>query len=230
MPKALRAPQFLDPMWFNRVRHGRHEAVVRDGGRVEVRGQILQMTDGVEPAGIKGQVWIDRSGQFTFASQEELEKDALRQQQERDRHAAQEKLLLDGLREEARVRNDRLRLPVKWTAGQKDVLSGLSRSSTGNGRNRATVNHILLQEPLSKGRLIRKEGDFLCASDSAGNGKRWSGRPEAVAFDGDGRPYAPAVNCRSCLRLAASWIDSEEVAIRPQDHGEATEITPDVPR
>ena len=99
-------------------------------------------------------------------------------------------------------------LPVRWQVGQKDVLRGLSARSWGDGRSKATVNHIHLLEPLEKGRLVRTAGDFLCTAAQGSNGRRWSS-VEATALDGDGGNYQPKVTCSKCLSLARHWITPE---------------------
>lgn len=95
---------------------------------------------------------------------------------------------------------------MRWDVGIKDVLSGLSQTSFGDGRNRATVEHIYLLEPLQAGRLARKAGDFLCTAASGSNGKRWSSKVIERSHDGDGLPYQPKVSCRACLAAAERWI------------------------
>ncbi len=97
---------------------------------------------------------------------------------------------------------------VRWQVGQKDVLRGLSARSWGDGRSKATVNHIHLLEPLEKGRLVRTAGDFLFTAAQGSNGRRWSS-VEATALDGDGGNYQPKVTCSKCLSLARHWITPE---------------------
>ena len=98
--------------------------------------------------------------------------------------------------------------PVRGQVGQKDVLRGLSARSWGDGRSKATVNHIHLLEPLEKGRLVRTAGDFLFTAAQGSNGRRWSS-VEATALDGDGGNYQPKVTCSKCLSLARHWITPE---------------------
>ena len=98
--------------------------------------------------------------------------------------------------------------PVRWQVGQKDVLRGLSARSWGDGRSKATVNHIHLLEPLEKGRLVRTAGDFLFTAAQGSNGRRWFS-VEATALDGDGGNYQPKVTCSKCLSLARHWITPE---------------------
>jgi hypothetical protein len=79
-------------------------------------------------------------------------------------------------RREAKRFNNLIVLPARWGVGIRDVLSGLAEGSWGDGRNGATVDHMLLFAPLAVGRLKRREGDLLCASNARLNGKNWSGR------------------------------------------------------
>jgi hypothetical protein len=94
-------------------------------------------------------------------------------------------------------------------------LQPLTENSWGDGRNRRTVDHILLLEPLQVGRLKRRERDFLCSSSAARNGKRWSGQVIDRAIDGYGNEYPPAVTCQTCLRLAERLLPGVATAARP---------------
>jgi hypothetical protein len=96
---------------------------------------------------------------------------------------------------EAQEFNRSLMIPVKWTPGIKDVLSGLKEGSNGCGVNRRTVIHIRLDEPLINGRIKRIKGDFLCTTAKGNNGKAWSSQERE-----NGK-----VTCKSCLELAAKW-------------------------
>jgi hypothetical protein len=95
---------------------------------------------------------------------------------------------------------------VAWDVGIKDVLSGLSETSWGDGRSAATVEHVYLLEPLTAGRLVRQAGDFLCTAAAGTNGKRWSSKVIERAHDGDGQPYRPRPTCKACLALAKRWM------------------------
>lgn len=110
---------------------------------------------------------------------------------------------------EARAFNAGITLPVQWDVGIKDVLSGLSEGSLGDGRSKATVGHIYLLKDFEAGRFKRHKGDFFCTSTSGSNGKRWSTTVEQ-AYDGASAPYQPKVTCKAHLRLAARWMRNDE--------------------
>lgn len=202
----LSGPQFLPPRWFNRVRGGKHAAVVTADGCVLLEGESLAFKGDALPPGTSVQVWLNVSGFFVCATDADLA------QAEAERHARQaqedevRRLRLNALRAEAEAFNARIKLPVRWEAGIKDVLSGLSETSRGDGRNKATVEHILLLEPLTAGRLKREAGDFLCTAASGSNGKRWSHQSAEHAVDGDGNLYQPEITCKACLALAKKWM------------------------
>lgn len=96
------------------------------------------------------------------------------------------------IQEEGRAFNAYLAkvLPFKWSLGINDVLSGLSESSNGDGRNKKTVMHIRLLENFKMGRLKRSESDFLCGR----NGKNWSGQAD--------EKHDERVTCKECLKIA----------------------------
>lgn len=198
-------PDMLEPFWFNKVRHGQHAAVIGEGGTLTLEGVALRLRGDHPAPGSAVQVWLNFSGFFVCATLEEIERDA---QARRDAEAAEkerQRQKLNATRADAEAFNARLALPVKWDVGIKDVLSGLSENSWGDGRSKATVEHIYLLEPLESGRLVRKAGDFLCTSLGGTNGKRWSSTIEHRT-DGNGEQYQPKVTCKACLALAERWI------------------------
>jgi hypothetical protein len=87
-------------------------------------------------------------------------------------------------------------LPFEWYTDVKQVLSGLSERSDGNGMKRNSVEHILLLEDFKKGRLSRKKHDYLCSPKKVSN---WSIRD---------RYEKSEVTCKSCLSRAETLIKS----------------------
>lgn len=199
-------PDLLEPFWFNKVRHGQHAAVVAEDGSVTLEGVALRVRDEAPAPGTAVQVWLNGSGFFVCATLDEIEREA---QARRDAEAAEverRRQKLNAMRADAEAFNARIALPVKWDVGIKDVLSGLSENSWGDGRSKTTVEHIYLLEPLEAGRLTRKEGDFLCTAASGTNGKRWSSKIVERCHDGEGTAYQPKVTCKACLAAAQRWM------------------------
>lgn len=96
----------------------------------------------------------------------------------------------------------RYELPFKYDVGEKEVLSGLSERSWGDGRRKNTVIHLLVEEDWTQGRMKRKAGDFLCTSLSGSNGNGWSGQNLRLrAHNGENQEYTPAVTCKQCLKM-----------------------------
>lgn len=201
---ALSAPNLLDPQWFNKVRNGRHPAVVAADESVTVAGVVLRFNGEAPTTDTHVQVWLSGSGFFICATNVEIEAEIQARREVEVSRAESRRQHLNRLRADAEVFNARITLPVRWDVGIKDVLSGLSPASWGNGRNRATVDHVYLLEPLEAGRLKRRAGDFLCTSANGSNGKRWS-TTVARGLDGDGRPFQPKVTCKSCLAQSERW-------------------------
>jgi hypothetical protein len=202
-PHRLKSPPMLDPRWLASIGHARHAATVGAGGTIELAGETLRFENPAEapPAGAAVRVWLGRW--FYCATQAELDEAERARETAREEEKRRRREELNRYRQEAETFNARVRLPVAWDVGIKDVLSGLTETSLGDGRNRKTVKHVLLLEPLQVGRLKRKARDFLCSISAARNGKRWSGQTIDRAVDGDGNEYAPAITCKSCLQLAA---------------------------
>lgn len=213
---SLSSPQFLEPGWFARVRSGQHPAVMDGGGSVLLDGVALRVVGDAPVPGAAVKVWVSQSGFFVCAEDHEIERAERARQDEEALRSEQRRKLLNERRAMADSFNAKLALPVKWDVGIKDVLSGLSERSMGDGRSKATVEHIYLLEPLQDGRMARKAGDFLCTPATGSNGKRWSSKVVERAFDGDGSPYQPMVTCKACLSRASKWM-SDRVADEKQE-------------
>jgi hypothetical protein len=211
----LDAPYPLNPFWHLRHCQGEHLAVVGADREVELGGATLHLRDDALAQGVRVKVWLSTTGFFVCALVHDIER---ANEERRAAEAAQYAELnarLNTLRAEADAFNAQIQPPVKWVAGIKDVLSGLGERSWGDGRNKATVNHVYLLEPLNANRLVRKAGDFLCTAAGDSNGKDWSGKKREIRHDGNGDPYQPKVTCKACLKLAKRWSTSTDKKAKP---------------
>ena len=143
------------------------------------------------------EVWCATDGFFVCALAADCDLKAAAHKQRKEREQQDARLQEQQRKEVAAAFNATLCIPVKWTPGHKDVLSGLSDGSTGTGLNVRSVTHVLLQQPLQLARIQRQAGDFLCTSASGTNGKQWSAQVAAAAH--------VQVSCRACLKLAKRW-------------------------
>lgn len=203
----LSGPRFLHPMWFNRVRYGQHTALIGENGLVTLDGEQLTICGDSPLPGSTIHVWLNMEGFFVGATAEELQRVADERRATEDAEKERQRTNRNAMRAEAEAFNATICLPVKWDVGIKDVLSGLTENSFGNGRNKATVEHIYLLEPLAQGRITRSKGDFLCTASGGSNGKRWSSVIVEHCFDGEGKAYQPKVTCKRCLDLAKRWMN-----------------------
>jgi len=199
--------RFIDPRWLNNFRMQR---VTKESGQIMVGGVALcfaahsDIVDGTE-------IEVSISGGYFYAEPssdvdaryvvqlENLAKKKTKEDVETKRH------LVDAL-----DFNQSLLIPVKWTPAIKDVLSGLSEHSSGEGRNTRTVIHALLKETLLRGRLKREKGDFLCTTAGGSNGKNWSDQAREHQDE--------KVTCKSCLDIAERLrtdLQVSPVAVRP---------------
>ncbi|WP_254440441.1 hypothetical protein [Xanthomonas vasicola] len=200
------ASSFIHPTWLRTVTGREFEVVVANDGALEVEGDRLRFVGDAPPPGTPVVLRVGRW--ITCVTAADRDEAARQRAAEDAARLAAEHAALNRHRDEALAQAGALNLPFRWSPAIKDVLSGLSESSWGDGRNRSTVEHILLLEPLADGRLTRDAGDFLCTARSGSNGKRWSSGAEgSVAVDGDGQPYPAKVTCKTCLKLAARWRD-----------------------
>lgn len=206
----LDAPNPLNPFWHLRLCQGEHLAVVGAGREVELGGTKLRLRDDALAPGAQVKVWLSTSGFFVCALMQDIERANEESRAAEAVEYAELNARLNTLRAEADAFNAQIKPPVKWAVGIKDVLSGLSERSWGDGHNKATVNHVYLLEPLNSNRLVRKAGDFLCTAAGDSNGKDWSGKKREIRHDGNGDAYQPKVTCKACLKLAKRWSTSAD--------------------
>lgn len=198
---------YVHPMWVRKVMGREFSLIVNQDALIELEGVMLAPNDPLERLQ-PGESVVVRVGQWITV--ESASDHALRKSLEQQRTIARQnevKARLDAKRSESEAFNATLKLPVPWRAGIKDVLSGLSEHSMGDGRDRSTVIHIQLDAAIVSGRIRREKGDFLCTPASGDNGKQWSGNTTVSSSDGSGKPYAPKVSCKGCLRLAARFAE-----------------------
>jgi hypothetical protein len=196
--------QYLHPSMMNAFRtSARVEGYVNEDNKVQFDSFTFTVMKSLNKPllpGTKVYIWLTRD--FICASVEEVKIE----QDERLKASieAEKKNCADlekrefAKQQKAIATNSKIKLPVEWLVGIKDVLSGLSESSNGSGSKSNTVNHILLPEGISSGRIERKPGDFLCTPKSGSNGKQWSNQPE----EQQSLNNKPEVTCKSCLTIA----------------------------
>jgi len=201
----LDAPSPLNPFWHLRHCQGEHLAIVGEGREVQLGGATLRLRDDALAPGAEVKVWLSTSGFFVCTLVQDIQVANEEQRAAEAVEYAEVFARLNTLRAEAEAFNAQIKPPVRWAVGIKDVLSGLSERSWGDGRNRATVNHVYLLEPLNSSRLKRNAGDFLCTASGDTNGKDWSGKMLETRSDGNGESYQPKVTCKACLKLAKRW-------------------------
>ena len=191
----------VSPFWLNEMRHGVHLTAVAEDGYIHLKGERFRFTDSVQalPVGTPVRMWLNRW--WECESVTDYEQAMKARQAEQQATAEKERVRLNQRREKAQAINDAITLPVAWEPAIKDVLSGLSASGWGDGRNKATVQHIRLLAPLQAGRMKRRKGDFLCTAQLGSNGKAWSGQHKCQCFDGDNQLYDAPITCKKCLEL-----------------------------
>jgi len=87
-------------------------------------------------------------------------------------------------------------IPFAFSVGIKPVRSGYSASSWGDGGNRATVYHIMLDEAFSNGRLMREKGEYLCSQPE------WIPYSTISSYKGS---FSPVISCKRCLKMMERW-------------------------
>lgn len=193
--------RFIDPLWFRGIQGKDNLAQVEAPGEILLNGKRLLFNAQDIALDIGTQVIVQARNNFVFISvrgKQMLDELAAR---DHEREIAARNARRNQLREEARIANAAIVLPVRWEPAIKPVISGLSESSAGNGANRRTVTHIRLINPLAHGRLRRNAGDLLCSANGD-NGSFADLEAGDLRTDGDGHVYPAKVTCKKCLQIA----------------------------
>ncbi len=207
-------PSIPSPRWFTGLFSvGTISAIVSEAGTVEQFGDLLRLVEGELPApgtpvtlSLRGNrviVDIAASKKLFLVSDETVSKTPSFVQKPSP-----------NFRQKAVEANSKLNIPVRWTSGQKKVLSGLMARSAGTGENVRTVNHVLLLENIDDGRLKRHANGFLCTTSSGSNGEFWTGYLDAYDSDADGK-FVSRITCKQCLSIAERWRD-HSVRVEPE--------------
>lgn len=140
-------------------------------------------------------------------AREKAEREALQQEQEaKDRLRRQESEKVLKARDAKRLEFGKsLGLNTPCHIGHVIKLSGLSARSAGNGWDRATVWHVVVDGNLNTGRLSRSAGDLLCRKAPSFGARTMgiSGRGD-WAHECDPDPEAAEITCRTCLNRIKS--------------------------
>lgn len=198
-------PRFISPTWRHSIST---EGVVVDEVTVVANGDKLTLLEGTMPSIGTTLLVVAGRRYLTAETQAEYEhriaaQHALRMQESIER--ARLEKWQDAEREHlANIANQQLNIPVRWTSGQKIVLSGLSERSDGSGRNARSVVHVLLLEPLNDKRLSRSANSFLCTTPSGSDGKDYTDRLDTRSAGVNGS-YVSQVTCQQCLKIAKRW-------------------------
>jgi hypothetical protein len=202
---VVRFPDLPSPRWFH-SNGPNMDAVVHERG-IFAHGDFLELVEGELPAvGTAVKMTFERSLLFvedkaTYEARAKRERD-----EAQERRNAIYRAEMSDYEARAAAANAKLNIPVRWTSGEKTVLSGLQLNGWGNGRNRRSVNHVLLLEPVNDGRFVREANTLLCTTAAGTDGQMWTGDLSTYSHGNDGK-YVSCINCTNCLRLATRWKD-----------------------
>jgi len=190
---------FIDPRWF-RVWYGSvSESVVTSSGTLVIDGVELGRCP--YPTGTRVSIKIGSPCLCISVDDLRVVNDSRTRRfiQEQLKEFSQEGFrsleLLDGCYN--------LALPFLWTAARIDNLSGLTETSFGDGCKANSVKHILAQEDIRVGRLVRAAGTYLCKADMITKGNYSGTNATPLETEWEGRSIPSLITCKKCLKLAA---------------------------
>lgn len=201
--------------FYNKVRHlgnpHKIEAIVKGGG-LEIEGHRFKFIDEGHP--VDGETvlfWMSNWGyayvksEYDAYQKERIE--SLIREKEADRLKALER------KQKADDFYKSLNFPVAYHVGVKEVLSGLSASSWGDGQKRNSAIHLILDEDFESGRLKRQKREFLCSQQK--QVANWSGQNDSQLYAHHGRDlkWVPEITCKQCLKKLDKYIKREPVTV-----------------
>ena len=194
---------FINPYWLNDVKGKENQATVISKTQIELLGQKLTIGE-YYPVKIGETVYVSLyDGNFYFNTFLEKEEEEKRYKQRLEEEKSLELKKRKKRHIEALTFNSRIKLPVKWRSVYKTVLSGLLQNSTGDGRKKNTVVHVLLEEELSDNRFRRKKDELLCTSIEKG---KYSVIDAAEEYSDT--TYQSKVTCKKCIEILSKkgWL------------------------
>lgn len=202
---------FINPYWGYHVGYSPTPHVVEADGSVVIRFHRLVFEDPAQalPPGSTIYVTQQLSGRVFAETEAEIEvkRELVRQAQVTKEEARVARSR--GIRLSAEDFWARLAFPVAHEAAIKDVLSGLTEHSSGNGTSARTVIHLRLKEDYQHGRVKRKKNDFLCTSTKGTNGQQYANGDPVTHCGAEQIGYTPEVSCKQCLRLLTPFLTTK---------------------
>jgi hypothetical protein len=111
---------------------------------------------------------------------------------------------LEAIWNEAVEFNRSLKIPVRWKRAHR--IGSLRRKAWADGYRSNSVEHVLLLDDLSDGRLKRKRGDFLCSARIT----NLSAHQIINMSDSDEqRSKRQKVTCPKCIEIAQRWTNEK---------------------
>lgn len=104
-------------------------------------------------------------------------------------------------REERREFWSQYDIPIPFIIQDNTRIGELQKGSTGTGKTSNTVEHFVVKESFTEGRLSRESGEFLC--QNAGERGHWSVEEKDLITDPD--ETTPKITCQTCLKRMERW-------------------------
>lgn len=200
----LESTRFVNPSLVSAARRGDAEGLVEDSQVHFANGESYGFENDAPNDGTEVAIRV-RDGSLVAVPKDRLE--SWKKEKKRDQQHA--KALEE--REQRRRKNEKRReaerfwerfdIPFNHDVAIKNVMSGLSRGSSGTGRNKSTVEHLYAKESFTDGRLSREAEQYVCdPSAHLSHAEYGSGTGERRT-DGEGESYIPPVTCSQCLKI-----------------------------
>lgn len=100
---------------------------------------------------------------------------------------------------------ERYAIPFTYSIEIKEVLSGLSAHSNGDGWRRNTVFHVYTLKRIDEKKRHRAPFPFLCSPSSAQSGGNWSASLGQDTYKQENQ-YRPMPTCKKCLSMLERYL------------------------
>lgn len=184
---SLRGGTWVDILDEKQITIGRSSFTASEPLRVGERAFLFARSFHVEL-----EYESDRNAFINWQTQDREQKQA--QEQEKQRLLTQKRI------EESQQFYSQHQIPFSFSIEIKEVLSGLTEGSMGNGVKRNTVFHVFVTADFNEGRFHRKKDQYLCTDSDSKWGANWSGSLGRNLYLIEGK-HNRIPTCKQCLRI-----------------------------
>lgn len=194
--KVTQEPQDPHPAYIEAMRSRYVESEIKLASYVNVEGFDLPLAS-LLPVGLK--VVLDTKKMEVISKEDYLKKVAMIATE------SLQQIIADTEAKHSNVQAfyERYEIPFEFFTSNKNVMSGLSEGSAGDGQRKNSKQHLVFKADF-KG---KKFGDFLCGNSKANWGANW------VRKGDDQTTKKDRVTCLTCLKKMKKYLITKNTTV-----------------